>query len=127
MLSKLAYVDGEILNKRYFSLLDEALEKLELDPVVDIYWVRDEEHSTRKILADGSVQQLFQGRNPNLSSPLYYEGDRSLADKNPEHIQLQIHFVKPTNLPEIDFYAPVLALYIPDSCARELEKLVVRA
>lgn len=127
LLSKLAYVDGEILNKRYFSLLDEALEKLELDPAVDIYWVRDEEHSTRKILADGSVQQLFQGRNPNLSSPLYYEGDRSLADKEPEHIQLQIHFVKPTNLPEIDFYAPILALYIPDSCARELEKLVVRA
>lgn len=127
LLSKLAYVDGEILNKRYFSLLDEALVKLGLDPAVDIYWVRDEEHSTRKILADGSVQQLFQGRNPNLSSPLYYEGDRSLADKEPEHIQLQIHFVKPTNLPEIDFYAPVLALYIPDSCARELEKLVVKA
>ncbi len=127
LLSKLAYVDGEILNKRYFSLLDEALVKLELDPAVDIYWVRDEERSTRKILADGSVQQLFQGRNPNLSSPLYYEGDRSLADKEPEHIQLQIHFVKPTNRPEIDFYAPILALYIPDSCARELEKLVVKA
>lgn len=127
LLSKLAYVDGEVLNKRYFSLLDEALEKLKLDPFVDIYWVRDLEHSTRKILADGSVQQLFQGRNPNLSSPLYYEGDRSLADKEPEHIQLQIHFVKPTNIPEIDFYAPVLALYIPDSCSRELEKLVVRA
>lgn len=127
LLSKLAYVDGEILNKRYFSLLDEALVKLELNPVVDIYWVRDEEHSTRKILVDGSVQQLFQGRNPNLSSPLYYEGDRSLADKEPEHIQLQIHFVKPTNIPQIDYYAPVLALYIPDSCARELEKLVVKA
>lgn len=127
LLSKLAYVDGEILNKRYFSLLDEALEKLELDPAVDIYWVRDEAHSTRKILPDGSVQQLFQGRNPNLSSPLYYQGDRSLADKAPEHIQLQIHLVKPTNLSAVDFYAPVLALYIPDSCARELEKLVVKA
>lgn len=127
LLSKLAYVNGEILNKRYFSLLDEALEKLNLDPEVDIYWVRDEVHSTRKILADGSVQQLFQGRNPNLSSPLYYKGDRSLADKEPERIQIQIHFVKPTNLPEIDFYAPVLALYIPEGCARELEKLVVRA
>lgn len=127
LLSKLAYVDGEILNKRYFSLLDEALTKLDLNPAVDIYWVRDVEHSTRKILSDGSIQQLFQGRNPNLSSPLYYEGDRSLADKEPEHIQLQIHFVKPTNLPEIDFYAPVLALYIPDNCARELEKLVVKA
>lgn len=127
LLSKLTYVEGEILNKRYFSLLDEALVKLKLNPAVDIYWVRDEEHSTRKILSDGSVQQLFQGRNPNLSSPLYYEGDRSLADKEPEHIQLQIHLVKPTNLPEINYYAPVLALYIPDSCARELEKLVVKA
>ncbi len=127
LLSKLTYVDREILNKRYFSLLDEALVKLDLNPVVDIYWVRDKEHSTRKILSDGSVQQLFQGRNPNISSSLCYEGDRSLADKAPEHIQLQIHFVKPTNLPEIDFYAPVLALYIPDNCARELEKLVVKA
>ncbi len=127
LLSQLQYVDGEILNRQYFSLLDEALTKLEMDPPVDIYWVRDEEHSTRKIYDDGSIQQLFQGRNPNVSSPSYYEGDRSLADKNPEHIQIQIHFVKPTNLPGIDFYTPVLALYIPDNCARELEKLVVKS
>lgn len=127
LLSKMEFVDSEILNTRYFRLLDEALTKLELNPFVDIYWVRDEKHSTRKILADGSIQQLFQGRNPNLSSPLYYEGDRSLADKEPDHIQIQIHLVKPTNCPEVGYYAPVLALYIPDSCARELEKLVVRA
>jgi len=127
LLSKLDYVDGEVLNLNYFSLLDEALTKLELSPEVDIYWVRDSNRSTRKILPDGSVQQLFQGRNPNMSSPHYYEGDRSLADKKPEHIQLQIHYVKPTNLPEVDFYTPVLALYIPDGCARELEKLVVKS
>lgn len=127
LLSQLIYADGEILNKEYFSLLDEALTKLELDPLVDVYWVRDIEHSTRKIYDDGSIQQLFQGRNPNVASSLYYEGDRSLADKNPERIQLQIHFVKPTNLPEIKYYAPVLALYIPDNCARELEKLVVKS
>ena len=127
LLSKLDYVDEEVLNLKYFSLLDEALTKLELSPEVDIYWVRDSNRSTRKILPDGSVQQLFQGRNPNMSSPHYYEGDRSLADKKPEHIQLQIHYVKPTNLPEVDFYTPVLALYIPDGCARELEKLVVKS
>lgn len=127
LLSKLDYVDGEVLNLKYFSLLDEALTKLELSPEVDIYWVRDSNRSTRKILPEGSVQQLFQGRNPNMSSPHYYEGDRSLVDKKPEHIQLQIHYVKPTNLPEVDFYTPVLALYIPDGCARELEKLVVKS
>lgn len=127
LLSKLEYVEGEILNKRYFSLLDEAFLKLNLNTPVDVYWVRDTKHSTRKINDDNSIDQLFQGRNPNVSSALYYEGDRSLADKQPEHIQLQIHFVKPTNRPEINFYAPTLAVYIPENCACELEKLVVRA
>ena len=127
LLSKLEYVEGEILDKRYFSLLDEAFSKLELNTPVDVYWVRDTKRSTRKINDDNSIDQLFQGRNPNVSSALYYEGDRSLADKQPEHIQLQIHFVKPTNRPEINFYAPTLAIYIPENCACELEKLVVRA
>lgn len=127
LLSKMEYVDGEILNKQFFSVLNEAIIKLKLSPAVDVYWVRDEKHSTRKIMEDGSIQQLFQGCNPNLASPLYYEGDRSLADKEPEHIQLQIHFVKPTNIPDVEHFAPALALYIPDNCAKELEKLVVKA
>lgn len=127
LLSKLSYLDEEILNKEYFSTLRDALKKENLSPIVDLYWVRDEEYSTRKINPDGSIQQLFQGRNPNTSSPLYYEGDRSLANKNPEHIQIQIHYVKPTNIEEVDFYTPVLALYIPDYCAEKLSKLVVKA
>ena len=72
LLSKLTYLDNEILNKDYFLTLRDALEKAEISPIVDIYWVRDIEHSTRKIKPDGSIQQLFQGRNPNAASPLYY-------------------------------------------------------
>lgn len=126
LLSKLYYLDNEILNREYFQTLKEALEKEKLSPVVDIYWVRDVEHSTRKIKPDGSIQQLFQGRNPNTESPFYYEGDRSLVNKEPEHIQIQIHYIKPTNIDNVDFYSPVLALYIPDSCAEKLTKLVVK-
>ena len=127
LLSKLTFMTEEILGKKFFDQLNEALRKIEKNPVVDIYWVRDIEHSTRKISEDGSIQQLFQGRNPNISSPTYYEGDRSLADKAPDHMQLQIHYVKPTNIPSIDFYSPALALYVPEDCAAELSKLVVRA
>ena len=127
LLSKLYYLDDEILNKDYFLTLKYALEKADISPVVDLYWVRDIEHSTRKIKPDGSIQQLFQGRNPNIESPLYYEGDRSLVNKEPEHIQIQIHYVRPTNIDGIDFYSPVLALYVPDSCAEKLENMVVRA
>jgi len=127
LLSKLTYHDDEVLNREYFELLQEALSKLNMHPMVDIYWVRDIEHSKRKIYDDGSIQQLFQGRNPNVASPLYYEGDRSLADKEPDHIQLQIHFVKPSNIDSIDFYSPVLALYVPECCSQEFTKLVVRS
>lgn len=127
LLANLSYLNKEILDGRYFAVLNEALNKLNLSPLVDIYWVRDIEHSTRKINDDGSIQQLFQGRNPNISSPSYYEGDRSLVDKEPDHIQLQIHYVKPTNLEGIDFYSPALAIYIPESCSQELSKMVVRS
>jgi hypothetical protein len=127
LLANLSYLNKEILDGQYFAVLNEALNKLNLSPLVDIYWVRDIEHSTRKINDDGSIQQLFQGRNPNISSSSYYEGDRSLVDKEPDHIQLQIHYVKPTNLEVIDFYSPALAIYIPESCSQELSKMVVRS
>ena len=127
LLSKLKFANNEILDGKYFAKLNDALIKLQLDIPVDIYWIRDIDHSTRKIREDYSIQQLFQGRNPNTSSPLYYDGDRSLADNEPEHIQIQIHFVKPTNMPEINYYAPVLALYVPERCAAALSELVVRA
>jgi hypothetical protein len=126
VLSKMYYSAEEVLNKEYFSILNEALKKLELNPAVDLVWVRDVLHSTRKINSDGTIQQLFQGRNPNVKSPTYYEGDRSLADKNPDHIQLQIHYIKPTNISEIDYYSPALALYVPDYCSDELSRLVVK-
>lgn len=125
VLSKLKYHEEEILNESYFQMLKEALFKLDLHPIVDIYWVREGTGSTRKIKDDGSIEQLFQGRNPNVNSPSYYNGDRSLVNKNPNHIQVQIHYVKPTNISDIDYYVPVLALYIPEDCAQELEKLVV--
>lgn len=127
LLSRLQFASNEFLDSKYFAKLNDALIKLQLDIPVDIYWIRDIEHSTRKIREDYTIQQLFQGRNPNPSSPFYYDGDRSLADNEPEHIQLQIHFVKPTNMPEINYYAPVLALYVPESCAAALSELVVRA
>ncbi|MCQ4022103.1 MULTISPECIES: Z1 domain-containing protein [unclassified Ruminococcus] len=126
VLFDLKYADGEILNKEYFELLYEALRKLKLNPEIDIVWVRDKEHSIRKINEDGTIQQLFQGRNPNTSSPSYYEGDRSLADKEPDHLQLQIHYIMPSNNGSTKFYSPVLAMYMPEWCANELSRLVVR-
>lgn len=127
LLSKLSYLSGEIVDLAFFNLFKEALIKSELNPPVDIYWIRDTVHQERKILDDWSIQQLFQGRNPNTSSPTYYEGDRSLSDAKPDHIQIQIHYVKPSNLPDVTHYSPVLALYVPQVCNEEFSKMVVRS
>lgn len=126
LLSHLYFREDEIFNIALLRGLDEAFRKLSIQPIVDVYWMRDVEHQTRQINDDGSIQQLFQGRNPNLSSPTYYKGDRSLVDRAPDHMQLQIHFVKPTNIPTVDFYSPALALYVPPNIATELERLVTR-
>ena len=127
LLSKLSYLSDEIVDSEFFGLFKEALEKAELNPPVDIYWIRDTVHQERKIMDDWSIQQLFQGRNPNTSSPTYYEGDRSLSDENPDHIQIQIHYVKPSNLTSVTHYSPVLALYVPQICNEEFSKMVVRS
>ena len=70
---------------------------------------------------------LFQGRNPNTISPNYYKGDRSLVDKASDHIQLQIQYIKPTNMSEINYYSPAFALYIPEYCSGKLSNLVVKS
>ena len=128
LLSKIETQDNEYLCKDYYYAIYEALEKYELNPEVDIVWIRDEEHQTRNIDKDGSIQQLFQGRNPNVNSPTYYEGDRSLADEKPDRIQIQIHMVKPTNKDlTAAHYAPALAIYMPEWCTEKLGKLVVRS
>lgn len=128
LISKMKFKTEEPVGKDFFFLLNAAFESLRQPiPVVDIFWVRDtDEHSTRKIYEDDSIQQLFQGRNPNTASERYYEGDRSLVNEYPDHIQIQIHYVKPTNRNDVDFYSPVLAIYVPESCSSLLAELVVR-
>ena len=39
-------------------------------------------------------------------------------------MQLQIHYIKPINLDNIEYYSPALALYIPLEYSEEMSKLV---
>ncbi len=127
LLSKLKTLEEESLGKDFFLSLNEGLKKCKISPDVDVVWIRDDVYQERKILEDCSIQQLFQGRNPNVNSPTYYEGDRSLADENPDRIQIQIHMVKPSNKSFYTHYSSAFALYLPEWCAEKLERLVVRS
>lgn len=61
LLSKMHFLNGEILDVKFFHKLYEALNTIGIDPVIDVYWIRDVEPSKRKIKDDGTIQQLFQG------------------------------------------------------------------
>lgn len=126
LLSKLQFHPSEIVSISFFLKLYEAMKKLGLNPFVDVLWLRDKRETTRKINEDETIQQFFQGRNPNLQSAEYYKGDRSLVDSKPNNIQIQIQHIKPSNHPHIDFSSPAIAIYIPDNYSTELSRLVVK-
>lgn len=108
------------IQKEFFDRLEEALIKCEIEPIVDIVWIRDIEHETRSIENDGYIiSQMFQGYNSK------YCGDANIITTDrTEVMQLQIHYIKPKNMTNIDYYCPALALYIPLEYSEKMSNLV---
>lgn len=125
ILSRLVFRAKEVADITFWRQFKEALFKNHLFPNIDVVILRDGVWQTRKTSSDGTIQQLFQGRNPNVNSINYYAGDKSIAKEKPDTLQLQIHYVKPSNDDSIDYYSPVVALYIPEVISNELADLVV--
>jgi hypothetical protein len=128
LLEKVVFPNNCRFDNAFFRKLGEVLRKSNIIPIVDVIWLRDEAHEERSLYDDGKINQLFQGRNPNQDSPLCYPGDGGMvADNRNNVMQLQVHYVKPKNRPDIDFYASALALYIPLEYAEKMDKLVGQA
>lgn len=111
------------IQKGFFNKLEEALIKCSINAVVDIVWIRDIEHETRSVDAEGYItSQMFQGYNSK------YCGDANIIAPDRNNIlQLQIHYIKPKNLEEINYYCPALALYIPLEYSERMYNLVKKA
>lgn len=125
LLDQLVFPNMSLFNHSFLNKLEEALIKSDIHPVIDILWLRDMTYETRTISSSGKINQLFQGRNPNQDSESYYPGDSSMVTiERSDVMQLQIHFVKPKNMPEIDYYSPTLALYVPSAYSEKMERLV---
>ena len=116
VLEKFKFSKGEMDYFGYLNKLDILMKKKGLDDSIDLVWVRVNTNERRKILEDGSIQQFFRGRDmhPNENGEFDYLGDRHTCDDRPEKIQIQIHYIKPSNKPEIDFYSPSLCFYVPN-------------
>lgn len=125
---------NEIINKFHFSDDDTfgfpVLSKLyslihtkKMDELIDLCWVRVFEKEKRTIDDDMTfAPPFYRGRDtkPNPDGTYNYNGDRSTCDDRPNKIQIQIHYVKALNMPQLDFYSPTICIYIPKEYAFRL-------
>ena len=118
------FPNGSSFNGSVVAKLVNLLQKKELDPLVDVIWMRDGKTSEHDIDNDGRIPNYFVGRRPeDYSKPAVYEGDQEQF-KSRDKVQLQIHLIKNR---ETGFASPVLALYLPTSCIEKLTNLVIRS
>lgn len=125
VLNSWTFSSEDAIDKAFFDKLEEALIKSNITPVIDIYWMRDTAHETRTLKNGNEINQLFQGRNPNPNSPTYYPGDSSMVTNDRcDIMQLQIHYIMPRNMPEVNYHSPALALFVPAAYSSQMSRLV---
>jgi len=125
LLYLLTYPSKSYVDVNFFRKINDVLIKASIRPEIDVIWMRDGIGETRTLREDGQINQLFSGHNPNRNSPTYYPGDGAMIMPNRSHVmQLQIHMVKARNIPEMDYYAPAFALYIPLEYTDKMGKII---
>ncbi|KDE44308.1 hypothetical protein NPL6_01845 [Metamycoplasma hyosynoviae] len=123
LLDKFKFCQDEMNYAGYLNKLEALITERKLDDLIDVVWVRINTNEKRKILEDGSIQQFFRGRDmrPNEKGEYNYLGDRHTCDDRPDKIQVQIHYIKASNMPDVDFYSPSICIYVPNHYIDEVK------
>ena len=123
LLDKFKFCQDEMDYAGYLNKLEALITERKLDDLIDVVWVRINTNEKRQILEDGSIQQFFRGRDirPNENGEYNYLGDRHTCDDRPDKIQVQIHYIKASNMPDVDFYSPSICIYVPNHYIDEVK------
>lgn len=124
IIEKFIFPETSKINKGIFTKLYQLLQNKNLNPNIDIIWMRDGITSKHPVNKDTKIiSNYFVGRSPkDLSKPANYEGDdRHFIKVNT--MQLQIHMIEDK---ETGFVSPALALYLPNEIISRLTGLVVQ-
>lgn len=125
VLSKFLYPEEIKFNKALVSKLKILLEKKEMNPKIEVIWMRDIKESTSKhpIDEDGRIPNYSVGRRPqDQSKPPIYLGDDYQFRKD-GWMQLQVHMIEDT---KTGIVSPTLALYLPFDVVGKLTNLVIK-
>lgn len=124
IFDKFTFVTGERFNRSVVDKLAVLLKRKELNPKVDVIWMRDKENEfSNHDIEDNHIPNYSVGRRPkDINKPVLYLGDDYQFVKN-DTMQLQIHNIK-DNITGID--SPTLAFYIPKTVIEKLTNLVIQ-
>lgn len=124
ILKKFLFPEESKLNREILAKLQQLIKNKQLNPSMDVIWMRDGITSKHPIKKDTkSIANYFVGRSPkDLSKPANYEGDDKEFNR-PNTMQLQIHMIEDK---ETGFVSPALAIYLPNEIISKLTGLVVQ-
>ena len=126
ILNEFIFPSEEKLNRPLLSKLNTLLARKNLNPKVDVIWMRDDKNqpSRHEIRDDYTIPNYSVGRRPqDITLPVKYAGD-DYQFKKDDTMQIQIHMIqdKKTNIT-----SPTLAIYIPKNVVEKLTNLVIKA
>jgi hypothetical protein len=129
-MEKLYLSPESSLNKNRLKELKYIFEKSNVDPKIDVVWMRDGLGEERKMFLDGTFSGLFQGRNEGSNYPgdgrlTFISGMEEISER--KSMILQIHSIKASNKAawNKDITYTALAIYVPPFIAEKCGDLVV--
>ncbi|MDG0889083.1 Z1 domain-containing protein [Paracholeplasma manati] len=122
VIAQYYFDEKDTFDKTLLRKILDIVEREKLDDKIDLIWLRIDNREFRKINPDGTIQQLFRGRDlkKNTEGRFDYDGDSSTSDDRPRKIQIQIHYVRAKNLTPNNYYSPAICIYIPEDYAFRL-------
>lgn len=119
-----SFKHDDTFSKELFNTLLSVIETKKQDTLIDLCWVRYNWMSEERSINDDLTFKppFYRGRdtNKNAQGGYDYYGDRSTCDARPNKIQIQIHYLKAKNRPDLNFISPVICIYIPENYATRL-------
>ena len=114
----------DTFSRELFNTFLSVIEAKKQDTQIDLCWVRYNWMNEERSINDDLTFKppFYRGRDTNKNSKGGYDyyGDRSTCDDRPAKIQIQIHYLKAKNRPDLNFVSPVICIYIPENYATRL-------
>lgn len=122
LTDKFEFPRSSSLNSEIIRKLLILLKEKQIEPVVDVIWMRDGTKSVHEV-CDGEVDNYMVGKRPKgEDKPIIYRGDYNEFEREGA-LQIQIHDIQDRST---QVSSPALALHIPKDYLEKLTNLVLR-